>query len=121
MNSSTTQPPLLSPLTPPDPAQLLSTEIAAKLEAGTEVRSSMRALERVGLNLVGEVLKDQGAFIELEHYPKDDVFDDESHSQYYYHTHRSDTHEHGHFHTFIRAGGMPEGAQPLDYPLASEP
>ncbi len=120
MNSSTTQPPLLT-LTPPDPAHLLSTEIAAMLEAGIEVRASMRALQRVGLNLVGEVLKDQGEFIELEHYPKEDVFDDESHSQYYYHTHRSDTHEHGHFHTFLRAGGMPEGAQPLDYPLASEP
>lgn len=91
------------------------------LEAGAEVRASMRALQRVGLNLVGEVLKDQGPFIELEHYPKDDVFDDESHSQYYYHTHRSDSQEHGHFHTFLRAGGMPEGAQPVAYPFASEP
>ncbi|MBL3527181.1 MAG: hypothetical protein JMN27_13080 [gamma proteobacterium endosymbiont of Lamellibrachia anaximandri] len=91
------------------------------LTAGTEVRASMRALERVGLNLVGEVLKDQGDFIELEHYPKDDVFDDETHSQYYYHTHRNDTDEHGHFHTFLRAGGMPKGSKPLDYPLTSEP
>ncbi|RDH84185.1 MAG: hypothetical protein DIZ78_13190 [endosymbiont of Escarpia spicata] len=111
----------LPTLTPPNPAQLPCGEIAEMLAAGTEVRTSMRALERVGLNLVGEVLKDQGDFIELEHYPKDDVFDDETHSQYYYHTHRDDADEHGHFHTFLRAGGMPKGAKPLDYPLASEP
>lgn len=91
------------------------------LSADAEVRTSMRALERVGLNLVGEVLKDQGDFIELEHYPKDDVFDDETYSQYYYHSHRSNFEEHGHFHTFVRAGGMPKSAKPLDYPLASEP
>jgi hypothetical protein len=91
------------------------------LFAGDEVNTCMRALERVGLNLVGEVLKGQGEFIELEHYPKDDVFDDESHGQYYYHAHRADHGEHGHFHTFLRAGGMPGDARPLDYPLASTP
>ena len=107
-------------LTPPDPTQLQSMEIAEMLAAGREVRECMRALERVGLNLVGEVLKDQGDFIEFEHYPKDDVFDDETHSQYYYHAHRSDHEEHGHFHAFLRAGGMPAGAQPLDNPMVSE-
>ena len=105
----------------PDCSQLNPAEIEEMLIAGEEVKACMRALERVGLNLVGEVLKDQGDFIELEHYPRDDVFDDETHSQYYYHTHRSDHPEHGHFHTFLRAAGMPDNAKPFDYPQATEP
>lgn len=105
----------------PDPASLSSDEIAGMLAAGSEAQQCIRALERVRLNLVGEVLKGQGEFIELEHYPRDDVFDDESHAQYYYHAHRTEQGEHGHFHTFMRAGGMPGDARPLDYPLASTP
>lgn len=112
------QPP---PLIPPDPARLTRNEIKAMLDAGKEVRSCMRALERVGLNLVGEVLKGQGDFIELEHYPRDDVFDNETFGQYYYHAHRSDVAEHGHFHTFLRTGGLTWPAEPLDYPLAGQP
>jgi hypothetical protein len=52
--------------------------------------------------------------------PRDDVYDDESHSQYYYHAHRSETEEHGHFHTFLRAAGMPADSRPLDYLQASK-
>jgi hypothetical protein len=114
-------PPVVTPtLTGPDTAGLPAAEVAAMLQAGAEVKSCMRALQRVGLNLVGEVLKDQGEFIEFEHYPRDDVFDDQTHSQYYYHAHRADRDEHGHFHTFMRAAGMPPQSAPLDYPLASE-
>lgn len=106
-------------LVPPDPTQLPAAEIEGMLAAGDEVRRCMRALERVGLNLVGEVLKGQGDFVELEHYPRDDVFDNETFGQYYYHAHRSDVQEHGHFHTFLRTGGLSWEAKPLDYPLAS--
>ncbi|MEJ2406756.1 MAG: hypothetical protein P8171_21155 [Candidatus Thiodiazotropha sp.] len=113
--------PVISPtLVAPDPLHLRDVDRAELLSAGQEVKSCMRALERVGLNLVGELLKGQGAFVEMEHYPQDDVFDDESHGQYYYHAHRSDSGEHGHFHTFLRAAGMPPESLPLDYPLASE-
>lgn len=91
------------------------------LAAAEEINSCMRALERVNLNLVGEILKGQGEFVEMEHYPKDDVFDNETHGQYYYHAHRSDHTEHGHFHTFLRASGMPQGIRTLDYPRASIP
>jgi hypothetical protein len=42
------------------------------------------------------------------------VFDEESHAQYYYHAHR--TGEHGHFHTFLRGAGMPDGVSPLELP-----
>jgi hypothetical protein len=108
-------------LQPPDPALIQDADRVELLTAGEEVKRSMRALQRVGLNLVGELLQGQGAFIKLEHYPHNDVYDDATHSQYYYHAHRAETEEHGHFHTFLRAAGMSSHASPLDYPLASEP
>ena len=78
--------------------------------AGMEALECERALHKGGLNLVGEVLKGQGKFIKHNHYPEGDIFDRETHSQYYYHAHRAD--EHGHFHTFLRAKGMPRAARP---------
>ena len=85
------------------------------LEAGREIRECHRVLKKAGLNIVGECLKEQGTFFQLEHYPKGDVFDRETHSQYYYHAHRGVEGEHGHFHTFLRAGGIPPGAEPVPY------
>jgi hypothetical protein len=89
------------------------------LAAGAEILECYRVLRKAGLNVVGEVLRQQGQFVEYKHYPADDVFDDDTASQYYYHAHRGG--EHGHFHTFLRARGMPAGVAPLDYPQAREP
>jgi len=83
------------------------------LEAGEIVRDSCRALDKAGLNLVGECLKGQGDFYELSHYPTDDVYDADSKSQYYFHTHRGLSGEYGHFHTFLRTGGMPASLNPI--------
>lgn len=83
--------------------------------AGEEIRECYRVLEKGGLNVVGEILRGQGAFVEFEHYPADDVFDADSHAQYYYHAHRGAAGEHGHFHTFLRAPGMPAGVAPVPY------
>jgi hypothetical protein len=93
---------------------------ASMLAAAREIRECYRVLEKAGINLVGEVLRGQGEFVELEHYPRDDVFDNQTHAQYYYHTHRDGELEHGHFHLFLRAGGMPPGCRPLDYPQESD-
>ena len=93
---------------------------ASMLAAGQEIRECYRVLEKAGLNVVGEVLRGQGEFVELEHYPRDDVFDSETCGQYYYHAHRGSAIEHGHFHVFLRAGGMPAGSAAIDYPLATE-
>ncbi|MEO5698931.1 MAG: hypothetical protein ABIS17_14680 [Casimicrobiaceae bacterium] len=71
----------------------------------------MRVLTKGGIDLVSEVLRGHGTFYELQHYPPDDVFDHEGHSQYYYHAHRGG--EHGHFHTFLRASGMPPDVSPV--------
>lgn len=82
-------------------------------DAANQIKEAYRALAKGSLNVVGECLKGQGEFYEMEHYPKGDVFDNESFSQYYYHNHREDMDEHGHFHTFMRAGGMPTNATPV--------
>lgn len=76
--------------------------LRAMLMAGVEVLECLRVLKRGNLNLVGEVLRGHGTFYEYNHYPPDDVFDGQSGAQYYYHAHRSDQAEHGHFHTFMR-------------------
>lgn len=90
-------------------------ELERMLAAAEEVRECHRVLDRANLNIVGECLKHQGTFYELDHYPEGDVYDDRSHSQYYYHAHRGLAGEHGHFHTFVRAKGMPEGVEPVPY------
>lgn len=79
--------------------------------AGQEVAECTRVLRKAKLNVVGEVLKGQGQFVRLTHYPQGDVFDAETQSQYYYHAHRNG--EHGHFHLFLRAKGMPPGCAPV--------
>jgi len=90
-------------------------ELHLMKEGAEQVIYAHHTLKKGGLNVVGECLKDQGKFFELEHYPKGDVFDRESFAQYYYHAHRKDREEHGHFHTFMRAGGMDSGIEPVPY------
>lgn len=94
----------------PDLNALSGAELARMQAAGREVAECHRVLAKGGLNIVGEVLKGQGQFFKLNHYPKGDVYDKETHAQYYYHAHRDG--EHGHFHCFLRAKGMPPGVKP---------
>jgi len=86
------------------------TELEDMLDAGRWVLECHRVLQKTSDNIVGEVLRDQGTFIELEHYPPGDVFDTATFSQYYYHAHRGG--EHGHFHTFVR-GDVAAKSQPI--------
>jgi hypothetical protein len=90
----------------------------AMLEAGREVLEWRRILAKTGDNVVGLVLRHEGPFYILDHYPKGDVYDPESHAQWYYHAHdkKDRPGEHGHFHTFMRGGGMPAGVQPAPLP-----
>ncbi len=98
-----------------DLTRLTVEELTRMSAAADEVIETLRVLGKAGLNTVGRMLEHQGTFIEEQHYPSDDVFDRETQSQYYYHAHRSDTGEHGHFHTFVRAGGIPADMQPAPY------
>ena len=84
-------------------------------DAGAAVTENIRLLKKSGQNPVGQCLAHQGTFYEEEHYPQGDVYDAESHSQYYYHAHRPESGEHGHFHTFLRAKGMRRSMKPAPY------
>lgn len=94
----------------PDLARLEPARLEMMAAAADEIDECTRVLKKAGLNPVGEVLKAQGQFVKMTHYPKGDVFDRDTQSQYYYHAHRAG--EHGHFHCFLRAPGMPEGVKP---------
>lgn len=104
----------------PELASLSDERIQDSLSAAAEIRECYRVLERAGLNVVGEVLKGQSAFFELDHYPKDDVYDGDNASQYYYHAHREDHVEHGHFHLFLRDQALPSNAEPHHGPRGEE-
>jgi hypothetical protein len=88
------------------------------LEAGREVLEWRRILNKSNDNIVGVVLKHEGAFYILDHYPKGDVYDSETHAQWYYHAHdkKERPGEHGHFHTFLRGTGMDDGVEPVQLP-----
>jgi hypothetical protein len=83
------------------------------LAAGDELVNIYRVIAKTGDNIIGLLLKDQGTFYEWDHFPKGDCYDPETHCQYYYHAHRGANGEHGHFHTFQRAKGMPSEVSPL--------
>jgi hypothetical protein len=101
------------------PAAELSSLPLARLAdmraAADEVIECLRVLGKGGVSTVGRMLEGQGPFVEEQHYPNDDVYDRETGSQYYYHAHREGTSEHGHFHTFLRASGMPDGVAAAPY------
>ena len=103
------------------PPAITRDDLLAMRAAGQDITECYRVLSKGGLNIVGEVLRGQGEFIELNHYPDDDVFDRDTQSQYYYHAHRGMEGEHGHFHTFLRPPGMPKGMLPIEHQNATEP
>ncbi len=92
--------------------------LQAMSESGTKILECYRVMQKTSANMVGDVLKDQGEFYEWDHYPTGDVYDHETHSQFYYHAHPPEKrankwgNEHGHFHTFLRPKGMPDGIEP---------
>jgi hypothetical protein len=94
-------------------------ELEAMTAAGKEIVEIYRILAKTGDNIVGELLRSEGTFYEWDHYPKGDIYDNETHGQVYYHAHPFEDRfeaEHGHFHTFIRPKGMPPGIKPADVP-----
>lgn len=94
--------------------ELSREQLQVMAAAGEEVFNCIRVLARTDDNVVGELLRGQGNFTEWDHYPEGDIYDPETHSQYYYHAHRPN--EHGHFHTFMRPKGMPSRCKPAPLP-----
>ena len=99
----------------PDLCRLPRERLETLQAAAAEVVECHRVLAKAGLSVVGEVLEGQGAFVVDQHYPRGDIYDRETHAQYYYHAHREG--EHGHFHCFLRAPGMPAGLRPEPDPV----
>lgn len=94
-------------------------EVAQMQAAAVLVEECRRALAEVPGGILGEIAAGEAALAEWRHYPAGEVYDPQSHAQYFYHVHpaadRADR-EHGHFHAFLRADGMPPGVAPLVLP-----
>ncbi len=103
---------------PLPPTALPTERLEEMAAAAAEIAECYRVLTKGGSNVVGELLRGQGTFTEWNHYPKGDVYDRDTHAQYYYHAHKQGLRgtEHGHFHTFVRVKGMPETMCPVDMP-----
>jgi len=102
-------------------------QLEKMVEAGSIVIECYRVLGKGSSNIVAEVLRHQGEFFEWDHYPSGDIYDHETHSQYYYHAHPPENRahiwgdEHGHFHTFLRPKGMPSSIKPVKLPDYKKP
>jgi hypothetical protein len=95
------------------PAELARMHMAAAAVA--ECRSLLA--HRAGL--LGEIAAGAATLAEWRHYPAGEIYDPATHAQYFYHIHPDAARvggEHGHFHTFLRAEGMPAGMAPLVLP-----
>ncbi len=107
--------------------KLPKTRLRKMAQAGDRILECYRLLGKNDANVVGEVLKGHGDFFEWDHYPPGDVYDHETHAQYYYHAHppegRTEEYgpEHGHFHTFLRPKGMPKSVKPAKVPDYKKP
>ena len=87
--------------------------------AAQVVEECRRELAARNRNVVSEVTAGEVTLSEWRHYPEGDAYDPKSHAQYFYHSHpdlERPPREHGHFHTFMRAEGMPAGVAPLLLP-----
>jgi hypothetical protein len=76
-------------------------------------------LHQAGTTLFTELHCSAGDPQPGEHYPPGEVWDAETHAQYFYHAHPESQRaggEHGHFHLFLGQRGMPAGMPPLLLP-----
>jgi hypothetical protein len=94
-------------------------ELARMHEAAVVVAECRCRFAASPAGLFGEIAAGETPFVEWRHYPAGDIYDPQSHAQYFYHLHpvtERNAGEHGHFHTFLRAEGMPAGVMPLVLP-----
>jgi hypothetical protein len=92
--------------------------------AAADATECTAALAHRGTNAVTEVLNSAAAVEEWMHFPPGDVFDPNTHSQYYYHTHAAEEcadSEHGHFHIFVRPKKLLPELLPTAIPEGENP
>jgi uncharacterized protein DUF6969 len=94
--------------------------------AAAAIRDCRRMLAASGSTIAREAVGKSGKIADWRHYPDGDVYDASSYAQYFYHRHSAaeravaeEPAEHGHFHLFLRAEGMPHGVTPLLLPEAA--
>jgi hypothetical protein len=94
-------------------------EIELMTIAAAVIRDCRRELAAGNADLVGEATAGNPTICDWRHYPNGEVYDPKSHAQYFFHSHAPNDRqaaERGHFHTFLRAEGMPSGVAPLLLP-----
>lgn len=94
-------------------------ELAPMQAAAAVLAECRRSLAANPAGLLGEIADDDTPLAEWQHYPAGEIFDPHTHAQYFYHIHPASARaarEHGHFHTFLRAEGIPAGVAPLVLP-----
>jgi hypothetical protein len=94
-------------------------EIERMTSAAAIIRNCRCELAARNTNIVNAVTAGTEPISEWRHYPDGEVYDPQTHSQYFFHAHTVKGQlgqECGHFHTFLRAEGMPTGVAPLLLP-----
>jgi len=102
-----------------DGSRVRRVEIEQMTSAAAAIRSCRHELSVRNTNLLSELSSGSAAIAEWRHYPEGEVYDPNSHSQFFFHAHPGKGQtaaERGHFHTFLRAEGMPIGVAPLLLP-----
>jgi hypothetical protein len=102
-----------------DFTRLRRAELEVMAAAGDDLLECRRVLAKSGDSVVSEVRRGATEIVDWAHYPAGDVYDPETHAQYFYHAHPAaerSAAEPGHFHTFLRPRGMPPGTRPLILP-----
>ncbi len=97
--------------------------------AAAVLRECRDALARANSTILHEATGAAGDIAPWRRYPEGEVYDPQTHCQYFYHSHsapepagnsesagNSEPAEHGHFHLFLRADGLPAGMTPLVLP-----
>ena len=89
--------------------------------AAAMLRECRRLLTVRGSTILHEATEGAGEIAAWQRYPAGEVYDAASHAQYFYHCHSASAEpvpgsEHGHFHLFLRADGIPAGITPLVLP-----
>lgn len=107
-----------------DFARLSRAALEAMAASGRALVACRRALADLQSSPLEEALQGSASACAWRHYPEGDGYDPVSHAQYFFHAHPPGARrllegggdEHGHFHTFLRARGMPPGVRPLVMP-----
>jgi hypothetical protein len=92
-------------------------ELDRMSSAAAVIRECRQDLAARSAELLDEIAP--GGVCEWQRYPDGEAYDPKSHAQYFFHAHAGSglqPRECGHFHTFLRAEGMPEGLAPLLLP-----